>query len=144
MARHWFALVCLFASPACYAQMTIDQKMVDFQQLAALFSKHYAFLEWKQKAVAFDGMKLAPWVERIRNSKDGLEFFEICTEYVAAYQDGHTGFDLPSTFYAKLGFNADLYEGRFLIDQIDRQSLSVKDFPAQVGDELISIDGKAP
>ena len=118
--------------------------MVDFQQLAALFAKRYAFLEWKRDAISFDGLKLAPWVERVKASKSDLEFFEICSEYVAAYGDGHTGFVLPSTFQASLGFSADLYNDTVLIDKIDRKKLPEIKFPAQTGDELVSIDARTP
>ena len=77
MKRPLLSVVLLLASTACYGQMTLDQKMVDFQSLAALFSKRYAFLEWKHDAIGFDGLKLAPWIERIKNSKDDLEFRDL-------------------------------------------------------------------
>ena len=125
------------------AQMTPAQKLSDFQQLAGLFSKRYAFTEWKKDAIHFDSLNLAPWISRINASKDDLNFFEICMEYVAANQDGHTTFELPTSFAAVLGFTVDVYDGKLLIDNFDRKTLSASDFPVQVGDELVSIDGKA-
>src|SRR5579872_5719642 len=126
-----------------HAQMTLDQKLVDFQELAGLFAKHYSFTEWKQQALHFNSLSLAPWTSRINSSKDDLDFFEICMQYVAASQDAHTGFSLPSSFFATLGFTADLYDGKALIDSIDPKVLDAAQFPAQIGDELISVDGKA-
>ena len=125
------------------AQMTQEQRLNDFQQLVGLFSKRYAFTEWKKDAIHFDSLNLAPWISRINASKDDLDFFEICMEYVAANQDGHTTFELPTSFTAVLGFTVDVYEGKLLIDNFDRKTLSAADFPVEVGDELVSIDGKA-
>ena len=134
---------CLLSAQFARAQMTPAQKLSDFQQLAGLFSKRYAFTEWKKDAIHFDSLNLAPWISRINAGKDDLNFFEICMEYVAANQDGHTTFELPTSFAAVLGFTVDVYDGKLLIDNFDRKTLSASDFPVQVGDELVSIDGKA-
>jgi hypothetical protein len=144
MRLTWLPLLLLVSSQAGLAQLTPDQKLVDFQQLVALFSKRYAFLEWKRDAISYDGLKLAPWIERIKASRDDMDYLEICIEYVAAFRDGHTGFEIPSTFSARLGFTADQYDDRILIDTIDRKKLPEADFPVQIGDELVSIDGKTP
>lgn len=111
----------LLGSRLGHAQMSLDQKMSDFQQLAGLFSKRYAFTEWKKQAIHFDSLNIAPWLSRINSSKDDLDFFEICMEYVAANQDGHTAFELPSSFTAILNFTVDVYDGKLLIDNIDRK-----------------------
>jgi C-terminal processing protease CtpA/Prc len=125
-----------------YAQMSLDQKLSDFGQLAGLFSKHYSFTEWKQQAIQYNSLDLAPWISRIQNGTDDLSFFEVCMEYVAANQDAHTTFILPTTYEAALGFTADLYDGKALIDNIDQTVVDTTIFPAQIGDELVSVDGK--
>src|ERR1051326_4522160 len=102
------------------AQLAPEQKLLDFQELAANFAKRYAFTEWKQAALKWDSLELAPWLARVKQSQSDLEFFEICEEYVARNQDGHTAFVLPSDFRAWLPFDVDIYESRFLIDAIDR------------------------
>src|ERR1051325_4129700 len=96
MKRITVLAVCLLGIQLASAQMTPEQKISDFQQLVGLFSKRYAFTEWKKDAIHFDSLNLAPWTNRINASKDDLEFFEICMEYVAANQDGHTTFELPT------------------------------------------------
>ena len=88
-----------------------------------MFSKRYAFTEWKQAALNWDSLNLEPWLTRVSQSKSDLEFFEICAEYVAKNQDGHTAFILPSDFDAQLPFDVDLYEGKFVLDRIDRTQL---------------------
>src|SRR5438128_252797 len=117
-----FALV-LISAPFSHAQMSSDQKSVDFQQLAALFAKRYSFVEWKKLAVNYDILDISNWVERARNSKDDLEYMEVCSEYIANLQDGHTGFHVQSTFFAGLPIEVDYVEDRVVIDVIDRKAL---------------------
>src|SRR5258705_9452633 len=102
-------LVCLAA--ASRAQLLSDQKIQDFQQLAALFAKQYAPYEWKRDGLGIDMLQIAPWLERVRATKDDLEFYEICAQYVASLNDVHSQFYLPSDFFAQLGFEVHLYDG---------------------------------
>ena len=141
--RQVAVLAVFFSSvfPAC-AQLSVDQRVTDFHQLAALFAKRYAFIEWKRDVVRYEGLDLTPWLDRVRAAKDDLEFFEICSEYVARFEDGHTYFELPSYFEASLGFTADVVGDKILIDYIDRSRLPASGFPFEIGDELIALDGK--
>lgn len=134
-------MVVLALGLPAFAQLAPQQKILDFQNLAALFSKRYAFWEWKQSAVKYDSLDLTPWIARINASKSDLEFFEICSEYVAANQDGHSIFLLNSDFEATLPFDVDLYNGTILVDFVDRKQLPMFDYPVEIGDELVSIDG---
>src|SRR5437773_9735118 len=96
-----FALACLAGSG--YAQLLPDQKLIDFQQLAALFAKQYAPYEWKRDALGVDMLRIGPWLDRVRATKSDLEFYEICAQYVASLNDVHAEFFLPSDFQATLG-----------------------------------------
>ncbi|HBY61046.1 MAG TPA: hypothetical protein DEH78_14580 [Solibacterales bacterium] len=126
------------------AQMTPDQRAHDFQNLAALYAKRYAPAEWKKYALGFDLLNLTPWLSRIRAASSDLEYYEICQEYVASLDDGHSGYSAASFgFNANLGFSVDIYDGKVLIDQINRQFLPAAEFPFQVGDELVSLDGRS-
>src|SRR3954447_3320961 len=111
-----YYLVTLWLAFPAFAQLAPEQKLLDFQELAGNFAKRYAFTEWKQDAIKWDSMNLAPWLARVSASQSDLEFFEICAEYVARNQDGHTAFLLYSDYEAWLGFDVDLYEGKYLID----------------------------
>src|SRR6266568_2362514 len=137
--RPSFALVCL--AGASYAQLLPDQKLLDFQQLAALYAKQYAPYEWKRDALKFDLLQLGPWLDRVRNTKSDIEFYEICAQYVASLNDAHSQYFLPTDFQADLLFEVDLYDGKALIDFIDPSIVRL--FTFQVGDELISVDGKS-
>ena len=138
-------LVCvLFAfSGLAGAQMTVDQKVSDFTQLAATYAKNYAPYEWKVLSQKFDLYKIKTWLDRVKASKDDLDFMDICVEYVAALNDAHDFVQFQSDFAADLGFGVDLFDGLYLIDFINRSQLRATAYPFQNGDELVSIDGVA-
>jgi C-terminal processing protease CtpA/Prc len=136
------ALWFLFVGPLS-AQLSRDEKFHDFENLAALYAKRYAPYEWKRAAVGFDLYDIGPWLNRVSRSKDDLEFMEICAEYVARLDDTHSWFRVPSTFAANAGFTVDIYDGRVLIESINRFLLPANRFPFQVGDELVSVDRKS-
>jgi hypothetical protein len=50
-------------------------------------------------------------------------------------------FVIPSYYEAYLPITADIYDGRVLIDFIDRTVLPTQTYPFAVGDELLSVDG---
>jgi C-terminal processing protease CtpA/Prc len=141
MKRFPLLLALVFFAGACHAQLLPDQKVVDFQQLAALFAKQYAPYEWKRDALGVDLLRIAPWLDRVRATKSDLEFYEICAQYISSLNDVHSEFFLPSDFQASLGFEADLYDGQPLIETIDPDT-SRAAFTMRVGDELVSVDGR--
>jgi hypothetical protein len=122
--------------------MTQDQKLADFRNLADTVAKNYAPYEWKKQILAADPLTIGPWLDRVRQTQTDVEFWELCAEYIASLRDSHTFFVIPSTFNARLGFTVDIYEGKFLIDSIDREVLPAEQFPFQIGDELRTIDGR--
>ena len=129
-------------SAAAFAQMTPDQRKQEFQSIAALYARSYAPANWKIDALGVNIFDLKPWLARVAAAQSDLEFLEICSEYCHRLQDGHVSFRLPSTFVADLGIFTDIYEGKVLIEQIDRQRYPAAQFPFTVGDELVSIGGR--
>ncbi len=126
---------------AAYAQLTPAQRTADFAQLAANYAVRYGPAQWKRDALHVDILNIGDWLAKVAAAKDDLEFYEICVEYVASFDDAHDGFELPSNFTATLGFKTDIYDGHVLIDSIDRTVLPESTFPYKVGDEILSIDG---
>jgi len=123
------------------AQLTPDQRVSDFLHLAGIYAKNYAPYEWKRDALGFDLLNTAPWVERARNAKTDLDFYEVMAEYVASLDDAHDSYEIPSDFYAYLNFGVDLYDGKPLVESINRSRLPPDEFPLRMGYELVSIDG---
>ena len=97
--------------------------------------------EWKRELLGFDLLDIGPWLDRVAQSVDDLEFYEIQLEYVASLDDTHSSFNVPASFVADLGFTVDIYDNRVLIDSINRARLPLQQYPFQIGDELISVDG---
>jgi Periplasmic protease len=131
-------LVCL--SSAGSAQLLPDQKIVDFQNLAALYAKRYAPYTWKRDVLHYDMLKLAPWLDKVRATKDDLGFYEVSAAYVASLNDAHSEFFVDSDFSASLALT-------WICTTAKRWSIPstpsiARTVSFQTGDELISVDGK--
>ncbi len=135
-------LFTVIATPGL-AQLTMEQKTSDFKQLVGLFDKNYGPYEWKRESQGFDLLNTKPWLERLAATTNDLDFYEVMVDYVAHLNDAHDNFNLPSTFFASLGFSVDIYDGKVLVDSITRSRLPLTDFPFQIGDEVVSVDGKS-
>lgn len=138
------ALTCVFFlgfASAAFGQLTQAQKVSDFTALAALYDKNYAPYEFKRDVIGFDLLNLTPWLTQVAATKDDLSFYDVCVRYVASLKDSHDEFTLNSDYEAFLPITVDIYDGKVLIDFIDRSTLSTKAYPFQVGDEVVSVDG---
>ena len=135
-------LLLLLVPAAAFADLTADQKRSDFLYLGGLYDKQYAPYEWKRLLFGVDSLNIGSWMDRVAKTSTDLDFYELCIEYVAALKDTHDGFSLPSDFSASLGLNVDIYDGKVLIETINRTLLPLSEYPFQVGDELVSVDGK--
>ncbi|MBC7924632.1 MAG: hypothetical protein H7039_03155 [Bryobacteraceae bacterium] len=135
------ATMCLLAASAAAQNLTPQQKETDFRYLANLFATYYAPLEWKKEFLQVDGLAIRPWLARVAATTTDLDFYDICVDYVAQFQDTHASFQLPSDFVARLGFGVDIYDGKVLIETVNRTLLPLARYPFVVGDELVSIDG---
>jgi hypothetical protein len=136
-------LIALCLAPNLLADLTLDQKLSDFQQLAGIYAKNYGPYQWKRDVIGFDLYNIQPWIEQVKNSKTDLDYYDICVKYVASLQDSHDEFTINSDFTASLHFDVDIYDGAVLIDGIDRTYLPSSKFPFQVGDAIVSVDGGA-
>ena len=141
MKRASLCLFFLIFSVSAFAQLTQQQKLADFTALAALYDRQYAPYEFKRDVIGFDLLNLTPWLAQVTATKDDLSFFDVCVRYVASLQDSHDEFIINTDYEVFLPFTADIYDGKVLIDGIDRATLPAKSFPFQVGDELVSVDG---
>lgn len=141
--RFWVrlsAVVSVFCL-ACGAQMTPGQKSADLTQLAATLAKNYGPIEWKRAQFHFDLLNIGDWVKRAAASRDDLDFYDVCVDYVSNLHDAHTAFYLPSDFRAVLPFRVDLYDGRPIVETLSSSLDSQDNFPIRIGDELVTIDG---
>ena len=135
------AAAALLSVP-CFAQLTADQKVAEFLYVADTFANQYGPYEWKQQVERYDILDLRSWVERIRLTANDIEYAETLVDYVASLNDAHDAVSFPLNFSGNLGFTVDIYDGRVLIDSINRQRLPLALYPFQIGDELLSVDGE--
>src|SRR5260370_2671152 len=134
-------LLTLVASLS-YAQLTMDQNLSDFQSLDALYAKRYGPYEWKRDALGVDLFEIAPWITQVQATKNDLDFYEVMQHYVASLNDAHDVYQLPSSWQASLSFTVDIYDGKLLVDNINRLRLPAAEFGFVNGYELVSIDGQ--
>lgn len=135
-------LVTFFTTtPRAQDALTRDQRIADLTQLASQYAKNYGPYEWKRDVQGFDLLRLTPWLQRIAHSDD-LDFQEALIEYVASLNDAHDLIAFPTTFSASLPLTLDIYDGKVLIDSINRVRLPQSQFPFVVGDEVIAVDGR--
>lgn len=123
------------------AQLTVDQKLAEFEQLSGIFAKAYAPHDWKKRAFGIDLFDTARWRTQIRATRNDIEFFDVMSRWVGQLNDAHVSYITPSSFVARLNFTVDLYDGKPLVDTVDRVRLSANQYPITAGYELVSIDG---
>ena len=51
------------------AQLTTEQKAIDFQTLASLYAKRYAPANWKVQALGVNPLDIRSWMERVRRER---------------------------------------------------------------------------
>ncbi len=145
--HHFRRLIGLFCASSLslpvFGQLTMDQKMFDFNDLAAIYTKRYGPYDWKKTVFGYDLMNLQPWIDQVSNTTSDLDFYEVLVRYVASLHDTHDSYTTPSNFSATLGLNLDIYDGKVTIDGINRTFLPVSTFPVQIGDQVLSVDGVA-
>jgi C-terminal processing protease CtpA/Prc len=142
LRRAGAAFALLMCIGVAQAELTRDQKLADFRQLVDTFAKKYALYDWKQTGMKIQMFNIKGWMDRVAATQNDIEYFEICAEYVASLKDGHSVFLMPSSFVATVGFTVDLFEGKVLIDSVDRSRLTAEQFPPVIGDEILQVDGR--
>jgi hypothetical protein len=135
-------VVAISAASVSAQKLTAEQRAADLRQLAGLYAKNYGPYEWKRDAKGFDLYDLKPWLDRAAKLTDDIEFADLLVEYVASLDDAHDSISFPSTWTASLGFSTDIYDGKVLIDSINRTRLPLATYPFVIGDELVSLDAK--
>src|SRR5687767_5373556 len=100
-------LVSLPAFTTCltWAQLTLDQKIIDFEQTAGLFVKGYGPYQWKQQIYGVDLLDASKWLTRIQATTDDIQFYQVMSEWVSQLDDAHVAYQTPSNFAARLNFS---------------------------------------
>jgi hypothetical protein len=129
------------------AGLTSEQKTMlhALDHVAALYTEHYAPIEWKQQQYQVDFKKEYEKVRGaiVSNPKITFrEFQDLLAGFVYSTRDYHVGIQFYSTEKARLPLFIMQAEGKYYIAYIDRQRLPERLFPYHVGDEVVEFDGK--
>src|SRR5262245_33630318 len=122
MQRLWITvLLVVITVTTAHAQraLTFEQRLADLNQLASFYDKNYAPYEWKRDVFGFDLLNLTPWLPRTLRVDD-LDFQEVLIDYVASLNDAHDYIAFPTTFSVSLPLSVDIYDGKVLIDAVNR------------------------
>ncbi len=140
---HAALLLFLLAAVPAAAELTADQRQADFRSLADSVARRYAHVDWKREGIKLDPLDTRPWQARLAQARNDIDFYEVMCEYVASFKDSHSAYLVPSTYLATLGFSLDLVDDKVTIDAINRNLQPAAAFAAEVGDELVSVDGRS-
>lgn len=115
--------------------------------MKTVYSAYYAPAAWKKQYAGYDlNTQYAASLGEASSKSQALTIKQarsIFKEFVYAMKDYHTSISFVSTESASLPLEVRGAEGRLFIVTIDRSKLSEAAFPFQVGDELLTVDGKS-
>lgn len=132
---------------ASNAGLTPEQKTMiqALDRVAALYTEHYAPIEWKQTQYQVDFKKEYEKVRSAVASNPKIttrEFQDLLAGFVNSTRDYHVGIQFYSTEKARLPLFIMQAEGKYFIAYVDRQRLPERLFPYHIGDEVVEFDGK--
>lgn len=157
---YYFLAVCLQAKGALEAfeqkerrrappcEESCSRKELMLLQLDAIrhtFETRYTPSSWKK---AFHGWNIA---EQIQLAKDEIEskeqislkhFQRLLRRYFKSALDYHVEISFHSTEASNLPFRIKGAQGRYFVVSINEKAPNYKSIPVQVGDEIITFDGK--
>lgn len=124
------------------AQLTVEEKTLDFQQLIGRMKASYGPLVYKKEKLGIDMDQLqAQYLRQIQQSKNNTDFYYLIGQFIAEFKDSHTAAMLPSDKKASLPFFVELVQDKVLIEKVNEDLMPADQFPFHRGDEIIAIDG---
>lgn len=142
--------VCVVLTPlmlfAGLTEQGVRERMVrDLEFIHNTFDVKYAPADWKKRYADWDldtEIELAK--ERIRSNEDisTKAYQRSVRQFFQSTKDYHVGVIFWSTEWASLPFRVYGAGGKYYITFIDRARLPSRSFPFQIGDELVTFDGR--
>lgn len=135
-------LLPLLFTQAGFGQLTPAQRQQEMIQLIQLYNRSYGPYEWKRELFNFEMLNARPWLTRAAAARSDADFVEVLHDYTASLRDGHVFINQPATFSVSLPISVDLYDGKVLIESVNRTRLPIATYPFTRGDEIVTFDGK--
>lgn len=138
------SLAFLLLATSVFARPLLPaQKLSDLNQLVGTIKSGYGPLKYKEQHLGLNIDMLArEYAEKIAATKTNGEFYYLLVQFVAEFQDSHFGASLPTTHKSKLNITTDYVDGKVLIENINREKLSLEQFPFIKGDEIVTFNDK--
>lgn len=122
-----------------------DRMLRDLDFIQNTFEVKYAPADWKKRYADWD---LQTEIEKAKEQVllcDDISiksFQRIVSQFFKSTKDYHVGVTFWSTEWASLPFRVYGANGKYFITYIDRARLPSRSFPFQVGDELVTFNGR--
>lgn len=140
----FLAFLCFAATPCLSSatQLTAEERLLDFQYLLSHIKSSYGPLHYKRRTKVADYDALVKSFEtQIQQADTDFDYYYTVKRFVASFQDGHFGVQIPSSYRATLPFMGDLIEGRVLVDNVLPEAFNGR-VGLQRGDEILAINGR--
>lgn len=139
------SFLALLVSANVFASDALIKKRVlsDLETIRNIFEVKYAPLSWKNE---FAKWELNQAIEDAKNKVNSLasptlkDCQIIVRDFFNSTRDYHVGVRFYSTEIASLPFLIQGAEGRYFISFIDRNQISTREFPFEVGDEITTFN----
>jgi hypothetical protein len=130
------------------ARTLIQQNTIDsLQYMRSVYGTTYAPTEWKKQFANWSlDSEFDSAIQKVDTAGETLTVVaarRILMDFIYSMRDYHVSISFVSTQASTLPFTIRGAEGKFIIVNIDRTKLGEDIFPFAVGDELVSLDGRA-
>ncbi|MCE5316969.1 MAG: protease-like activity factor CPAF [Parachlamydia sp.] len=122
-----------------------DRMISDIDVIRSAFEVGYAPRDWKGKYSGWDlDTEIAKAKDKVQQmaSPSVKNYQFILRDFCNSMLDYHVGIYFFSTEKATLPFQVKGANGRYFFSYIDKERLSPSVFPVNVGDEIVSFEGK--
>lgn len=138
---------CLVGSLSLHASDEIlkHRMIADLDIIKNTFEVMYAPNEWKKKFSSWDLEQQADIAKNKILSADHIsikDYQRIVRNFLASTRDYHVAPYFHSTEFSYLPFRIQSVDDRYFVTSVNTRSPLYKSIPLQVGDEILSFDGK--
>jgi hypothetical protein len=129
------------------ATLVLASPVTDDIEIDGLFrtiETNYGPLEYKARQVGLDWTKTkSDYRSRFRAVKSTTEFYLLAARLLGELKDAHVHAQLPSSYETKLPLQLTYVEGKTVVNHLAGSLVRSKLCDVEIGDELVSMDGKS-
>ena len=138
----------LVANSAVVAEQTQKAKYlereIEVESILNSIERNYAPLQLKKKTIGFDWLReRQAFRSRLLNAPTAAEFYHELSLLLGSFQDAHVSMEIPSSYVLSIPVQFIYLDGKTIVSHIEAD-IGESASEMEVGDELISIDGKTP